>query len=159
MSPIEIFFDKNSLLWLWLKISKILHFGAKWRIFFKMHQISKNEKNSKILKWSHSSEFLSKNISIGLIFSGICHTFRLEQNKILFAILKLIKNTKHPAEEREFFRFSLSRKIFSFSKSAYWPPEGEKIEIFSKFCFFEKLQKKTRRMSRVGISYDKSSSL
>ena len=124
-----------------------------------MHQISKNEKNSKILKWSHSSEFLSKNISIGLIFSGICHTFRLEQNKILFAILKLIKNTKHPAEEREFFRFSLSRKKFSFSKSAYWPPEGEKIEIFSKFCFFEKLQTKTRRMSRVGISYDKSSSL
>jgi hypothetical protein len=69
---------------------------------------------------------------MGLIFSEIGHTLRLEQNKIPFSILKMIKNIKHPAAKRIKKFFSLSRKKRSFSKSASYQPETTKNYFFFK---------------------------
>jgi hypothetical protein len=71
----------------------------------------------------------------------------------------LKKNIKHPAEKRKKNFFFLSREKNSFSKSAYSKNLAEKSDIFRKIFFYRKLLPKTRRMSPVGISYDKISSL
>ena len=49
--------------------------------------------------------------------------------------------------------------ISPFSKSAYWPPEMEKIAIFQKFYSKVKVSTQTHRMSPVWRFYDKNSSL
>ena len=66
-----------------------------------MHQISKNEKNSKIFKCNDSSEFLSYGAPRVLIFLGNVHTFRLGTNKIHISLLSLKKNIKHLSEKRK----------------------------------------------------------
>ena len=75
----------------------------KWSADFqnsRFGEISKNDQKSKIFKLSHIGEFLSHEAPMVLIFSEIGHTLRLEQNKIPFSILKMIKNIKHPAAKR-----------------------------------------------------------
>ena len=84
-------------------ILRILDYSPKMT-FFNFRQ------KSIIFKLSHIGEFLSYEALMGLIFSEIGHTLRLEQNKIHFSILKMIKNIKHPAAKRIKIIFSLSRK-------------------------------------------------
>ena len=52
--------------------------------------------------------------------------------------------------------FPLSREKNSFSKSPYSKNFAEKIEIFPKFCFIEKLWTFLRRMSPLATLYDKN---
>ena len=73
---------------------------VRWFWEFSICKISENVQKSKIFKLSHIGEFLSYEAPMGLIFSEIGHTLRLEQNKIPFSILKMIKNIKHPAAKR-----------------------------------------------------------
>ena len=107
------------------------------------------QKNSKIFIRSHRSEILSYEAGKGLKISAIAHTFRLEANKSPYASLNMIKNTKHPAEKLKKIIFPLSREKNSFSKSPYSKNFAEKIKIFPKFCFIEKLWTFLRRMSAL----------
>ena len=119
--------------------------------------MEKIQKNSKLFIRSHRNEILSYEAGKGLKISEIAHTFRLEANKSPYASLNMIKNTKHPAEKlKKKIIFPLSREKNSFSKSPYSKNFAEKIEIFPKFCFIEKLWTFLRRMSALATLYDKN---
>ena len=92
----------------------------KWSADFqnsRLFEISENDQKSKSFKLSHIGEFLSYEAPMVLIFSEIGHTLRLEQNKIPYSILKMIKNIKHPAAKRiKIFFFPISKKNISLVK-------------------------------------------